>query len=407
MAKRKEKVFSQYHLPSPEGVQLSEDILEQMALGSLNGDLQIDTGSIFTGARNADGSPVSEMDSDATTFSQLEKQFTAGQKLLKGDAVYLAVDAGSTTDTHSTDLEKGSSQYWSIIDGDQTGLDLSGDFTFEAWIKRESISASNGIMSKWGAAPERAYKVWVGNDGSPALTVSANGTGSIHLLTSDTPFTETGVWVHFAGAFDISAKTVYWYKNGALVSSSTNGAVPGAIFDGDNDFEIGASTNDSFLYDGLMDDVRIWSDLRTQTEINDNKGIELTGSEANLEGYWKFNNDGTDSTSNSNDLTNNGSATFSTDVAIVLQSKVTAQKTSATAAATSDGFVGFVKQDAEVDEPVTVIVQGTAPAVVSMTPGAVQFLSDTPGQLAESAGSVERKVGVAIDANTLSIFNTL
>ena len=54
----------------------------------------------------------------------------------------------------------------------------------------------------------------------------------------------------------------------------------------------------------------MWSDARTEAEIKQNMFTTLDGTEANLEGYWKFNADGTDTTSNGNDLTNNNSATF-------------------------------------------------------------------------------------------------
>jgi hypothetical protein len=37
--------------------------------------------------------------------------------------------------THSLDLELSSSQYAYITDANQTGLDITGDFTIEAWIK--------------------------------------------------------------------------------------------------------------------------------------------------------------------------------------------------------------------------------------------------------------------------------
>jgi len=38
----------------------------------------------------------------------------------------------------SIDLERSSSQYLSITDASQTGLDFTGDFTIEGWVKLES-----------------------------------------------------------------------------------------------------------------------------------------------------------------------------------------------------------------------------------------------------------------------------
>ena len=40
---------------------------------------------------------------------------------------------------------------------------------------------------------------------------------------------------------------------------------------------------------GSMDELRIWNDARTITEINDNMNKELSGTEAGLVGYYRFN----------------------------------------------------------------------------------------------------------------------
>ncbi|MCF7836026.1 MAG: hypothetical protein K9M15_02800, partial [Candidatus Marinimicrobia bacterium] len=57
-----------------------------------------------------------------------------------------------------------------------------------------------------------------------------------------------------------------------------------------------------------------WSDVRTAQEIADNWNTELNGDEENLVAYYKLNNSLLDETSNDNDLTNNNSCPFSTDV---------------------------------------------------------------------------------------------
>jgi len=55
--------------------------------------------------------------------------------------------------THSIALAAASSQSLSITDGSQTGLDLSGDFTIEAWIKLTQLPSTAGtefgIVSKY------------------------------------------------------------------------------------------------------------------------------------------------------------------------------------------------------------------------------------------------------------------
>ena len=68
------------------------------------------------------------------------------------------------------------------------------------------------------------------------------------------------------------------------------------------------------ILDGNLDELRIWSDIRTQSEIQSYMTKSLTGSENNLLGYWNFNEGSgstlTDQTSNDNDGTING-ATWS------------------------------------------------------------------------------------------------
>jgi hypothetical protein len=59
----------------------------------------------------------------------------------------------------------------------------------------------------------------------------------------------------------------------------------------------------------------MWDDIRTADEIRGNMNRELVGNETNLVGYWKFNNNYLDETSNNNDLTASGSPVFSTDYA--------------------------------------------------------------------------------------------
>ena len=64
------------------------------------------------------------------------------------------------------------------------------------------------------------------------------------------------------------------------------------------------------ILDGNLDELRIWSDIRTQSEIQSYMTKSLNGSENNLLGYWNFNEGSgstlTDQTSNDNDGTING-----------------------------------------------------------------------------------------------------
>ena len=141
----------------------------------------------------------------------------------------------------------------------------------------------------------------------------------------DTAFVggDVGTWAHAAVSVDVSlGESASFYKNGSPVAETLdtdNNAT--SIDDNVSDFAIGARESTSTygnFFDGLVDEVRVWNDIRSAAEILANYNKELTGSEAGLVGYWKLNNDYTDSqSSGNNDLTATGSPVFSTDVPFV------------------------------------------------------------------------------------------
>lgn len=164
-----------------------------------------------------------------------------------------------------------------------------------------NVTQDNGL----GSADGTALRFYVSADGTAAETYTQN---------IDDP---TGQWNRFSVAWDASASTAYFYQNGNLLGTKV-GALTAihnntSIF-GLATFVSSGSANTDF-YDGLMDDVRVWSDLRTATEISFYNTEVLTGSEGNLVAYYKCDSDVTDSqTAGLNDLTANNTPTYSTDI---------------------------------------------------------------------------------------------
>ncbi|MDJ0569076.1 MAG: LamG domain-containing protein [Pleurocapsa sp. MO_192.B19] len=54
------------------------------------------------------------------------------------------------------------------------------------------------------------------------------------------------------------------------------------------DFHIGSSNGTREFFEGTIDDVRVWSTVRSAAEISDNYQNSLTGEEAGLVAYWNF-----------------------------------------------------------------------------------------------------------------------
>jgi len=224
--------------------------------------------------------------------------------------------------TYSADLEASSSQYFSISDASQTGLDLNSDFTIEAWIKIEQLPSSSdrmAIFTKFNAnsTTNRSYFLRLQSDDK--LRIGIADTGGETEVQTDSAFVvsgDVGNWVHLAACFDISASTATFYKNGLAVAGTTQNSQVTSIRNSGTEVNVGRELNGSgrWYFDGLIDNIRVWSDIRTQEEIVDNAGALTLADTTNLVGWWKFNNDATDESANGNDLTANNSPVYSTDV---------------------------------------------------------------------------------------------
>jgi len=222
--------------------------------------------------------------------------------------------------THSLDLERDTSQYASITDGDQTGLDITGDISIELWVKFESLPGAMMIVTK-GDFTNVQYGYYLQLNASSALRFRFYSTldGSVGTdVTADTAFGagDIGVWMHLAVTADVSVPTVNMYKNGSSFASTATDTSATSIVNNTAPFALGCQFSGGSpitFFDGKMDEVRVYNRVLTATEIANNYQREISGGESGLQGYWQLDNDYTDKTSNGNDLTGGNSPIFSTD----------------------------------------------------------------------------------------------
>lgn len=222
--------------------------------------------------------------------------------------------------TQSADLEKDSTQSFSITDASQTGLGITGDLTFEAWIKQESLaSAGNNrvvFAKKTTGGVDDGYQLMISSSNDKMIFTIGDDSSNSSSFECDTAFVsgDVGKWIHIAAVLDVSTPSVVFYINGVAQSTTTNSSAATAIGSNTEAFGIGAKPGGSTsnLFDGRIANVRIWDVIRTQSEIQDNACLAL-GATTNLQGEWAFNNALTDNSGNGNTLTNNNTATFVTD----------------------------------------------------------------------------------------------
>lgn len=233
-------------------------------------------------------------------------------------AIYIAKTSG-----YSLDLELSSSQYASITDASQTGLDITGDFTIEAIIKIETLPSVIGtlsnIVAKWNAASQRSYRMYIGASGDLInVQFSDDGTVTSHSsrFYNSTALT-AGTWVHIAASVDVSVPSAAIYINGVPDTVGTALSDATSVFNSTANVYVGASLSGGSpveFFDGLIKEVRIWNDIRTPAEILANMNKQLSGDEAGLVALYNFENNANDKTSNSNNLTLSGSPVYSTDI---------------------------------------------------------------------------------------------
>lgn len=217
----------------------------------------------------------------------------------------------SNGNTHATDLEASSSQYWSITDGDQTNIDHTGDYAIELWWQPESTGANQYFFTTVNGGNSNYGRRFGYNSGVGGIRLDHRMSGGSQQV--DWTFTPVAdVKYHIAVSFDDTGTEAELWINGVsqgtktLRSNDTTGGGGMVISDATVD------PAGTWQIDGLIDDYRYCNAQITAAQIRANMHRELDGTETNLQGYWKFNNDGTDETSNGNDLTNNNSATFVT-----------------------------------------------------------------------------------------------
>jgi hypothetical protein len=165
--------------------------------------------------------------------------------------------------TNSADFESANNEYLEIADGSQTGLDVTGDLTILAWAKFESISADQAIVAKYDASGnDRAYLVWFENTGATIyFNVSSNGTA---ITNHESCFSLTaGVWYHVACVYNSTDLRIY--VNGILAGVAT--AYSSGINDSAASFRLGRHTNNTWPYDGLLDEVAVFDRALSRNEV--------------------------------------------------------------------------------------------------------------------------------------------
>lgn len=143
-------------------------------------------------------------------------------------------------------------------------------------------------------------------DTIPQIEFYLAGIGNVDGSVVSPAAVEKERWIHIAGTYDGSSMKLY------LNDTEVNSTPFTATINPWTDvyyaaFYIGAHFTQKDFFYGFIDDVRLWGDTRTVTEIADNLNNNLNGNEDGLLGYWPLRAEDSDFaidlTANHNDLT--------------------------------------------------------------------------------------------------------
>jgi hypothetical protein len=161
---------------------------------------------------------------------------------------------------------------------DRDSLDVSGEATFEFWLKHDGTSDADArVIQK-----QNAYHIRLVGSGEDRR-IMWDGQFSQRSITSRTAV-PAGEWTHVAVTYDGTQFNLY--INGEL-DNSASGSKP--VQTSNNELRIGSNGagNDQFL-SGRVDELRIWDVARTAEQIENNYRSELVGNETGLDAYWRF-----------------------------------------------------------------------------------------------------------------------
>ncbi len=181
----------------------------------------------------------------------------------------------------------------------------SNAITVEAWIRPAAFATTkdNGSIvcnHGWSAGGQQGFVLRCGGNGILSFNIAGTTTGATtgnwrEVLTG-TNVLSLGVWQHVAATFN--GDSLKLYLNGVQVAAS---AFAGTIANSPNAYpmSIGRLADPSQsarrYFNGLIDEVRIWTRALDGSEITANMSRELDSlSVQGLGGYWRFNeNSGT------------------------------------------------------------------------------------------------------------------
>lgn len=178
----------------------------------------------------------------------------------------------------------GQEEYLSLSHNDSYNIETG--LTMEAWIFAEEWAPfqwMGSIINKDNQSPDRGFAFRCGNNGTLSFVMAVDNSWE-EAFTSQ--IMNTNQWHHVAVVIDNG--TIRLYVDGQ--ESANHSFTGNPSHSPDMPINIGGSPGFSGRhFKGVIDEVRIWDEARTQEELINFMTTNLSGTEANLVAYFPMN----------------------------------------------------------------------------------------------------------------------
>nr|CAM76811.1 HEMAGGLUTININ/HEMOLYSIN-RELATED PROTEIN [Magnetospirillum gryphiswaldense MSR-1] len=158
-------------------------------------------------------------------------------------------------------------------------IDLANkSFSWEFWANRASSNTNDFVLGQGSAGTGTGLQV-----GYSAGNIFTYSFYDIDMNYADST-SNVGEWAHWAGTYDAVTNTRILYKNGVEVARD----VTSGDYTGSGSLLVGTTNWADNCFNGQVDNIRIWSDVRTADEIADNYTRTMESSEPGLVANWTF-----------------------------------------------------------------------------------------------------------------------
>ncbi len=151
--------------------------------------------------------------------------------------------------------------------GSGSSLNITDAITISAWVKRGAISSGSTaytVVRKGGQTNIVLDYCLVFGTGNNLNFGASKTTTTISSIASSDAITSTTNWYYFVGTFDGTNRKLY--INGVLVNVSGGASSNTNV----SNFYIGQKSDGTQLFNGLIDDVRIYNAAMPTSQIKEN-----------------------------------------------------------------------------------------------------------------------------------------